>query len=424
MSIKGENFNLLGDHFHPLIAILAPTYWIWDDPRTLLIDQVIIVFVASELVLRLARRHWNPGQALLLAVAFAVAPALQTLVHYDFHEISLSLPLVTLIFDGIDRRRPRMVVLSALALTLVREDMGIVVAMFGVALFLTKRMSRYVAIVLMILGCSVFLLATFVVIPHFNPGGFGYWDYPSLGTTPRAAIHTLLTRPWAAAGALMWPPIKLVTLSLLLGPLALLPLRSWYSLPGWVVLASRFLAGRSMLWTPYFHYDSVVWAVFFGAALDAAARSPRVHQWPRIIAWSSASALVFACILVPRATPLYKIFTPKLWIASSRDADRAAAVKSISPDECVVADDHLIPRLSRFNVVARDFTALPNAQWLVVDSAPSDGGGAPSVDVTGLVKQAAGRGMVRMNTFGSISVYRQPGTLPTTACTPYYRRPR
>ena len=27
--IKGDEVNLLGDHFHPLLVLLAPVWWIW-----------------------------------------------------------------------------------------------------------------------------------------------------------------------------------------------------------------------------------------------------------------------------------------------------------------------------------------------------------------------------------------------------------
>ena len=40
--LKGPGYNLLGDHFHPLIAVLAPLYWIWDDARMLLIAQAAL----------------------------------------------------------------------------------------------------------------------------------------------------------------------------------------------------------------------------------------------------------------------------------------------------------------------------------------------------------------------------------------------
>lgn len=29
--LKGDHFDLLGDHFHPVLVLLAPLYWVWDD---------------------------------------------------------------------------------------------------------------------------------------------------------------------------------------------------------------------------------------------------------------------------------------------------------------------------------------------------------------------------------------------------------
>ena len=34
-SVKGVDFHILGDHFHPILALLAPFYWVWPDPRML-----------------------------------------------------------------------------------------------------------------------------------------------------------------------------------------------------------------------------------------------------------------------------------------------------------------------------------------------------------------------------------------------------
>ena len=39
--------NLLGDHFHPILVVLAPFYWIWDTPRVLLVAQAILLAVAG-----------------------------------------------------------------------------------------------------------------------------------------------------------------------------------------------------------------------------------------------------------------------------------------------------------------------------------------------------------------------------------------
>ena len=43
----GAHFDLLGDHFHPILALLAPTYWIWPHPETLLVDQALLFAVSA-----------------------------------------------------------------------------------------------------------------------------------------------------------------------------------------------------------------------------------------------------------------------------------------------------------------------------------------------------------------------------------------
>ena len=39
--------NLLGDHFHPILMLLAPFYWIWDTAAVLLVAQGILLALAG-----------------------------------------------------------------------------------------------------------------------------------------------------------------------------------------------------------------------------------------------------------------------------------------------------------------------------------------------------------------------------------------
>jgi hypothetical protein len=32
VALKGSGYNIFADHFHPIIAVLAPLYWVWDTP--------------------------------------------------------------------------------------------------------------------------------------------------------------------------------------------------------------------------------------------------------------------------------------------------------------------------------------------------------------------------------------------------------
>ena len=56
-SIKYE--NILGDHFHPLVAVLAPLYWVWSDPRMLLIAQSLLVAASIVPVFLFARSRFG-----------------------------------------------------------------------------------------------------------------------------------------------------------------------------------------------------------------------------------------------------------------------------------------------------------------------------------------------------------------------------
>src|SRR3990167_3361987 len=40
------NINLLGDHFQPVLYLLAPLYWIWNDVRIILIAKALLVVAA------------------------------------------------------------------------------------------------------------------------------------------------------------------------------------------------------------------------------------------------------------------------------------------------------------------------------------------------------------------------------------------
>ena len=122
-SLKPPTF--LGDHFSPLLAILAPLFWITTDASVLLIVEIIALSMAiipGYLILR--QRH--VVLAPLLVLGFVLNPALHTLALQEFHEIMLAIPLLSLAMYALYlRKMPLFYVALALTL-LVREDMAII----------------------------------------------------------------------------------------------------------------------------------------------------------------------------------------------------------------------------------------------------------------------------------------------------------
>jgi len=45
-NVFGPHFSVLGDHFSPILMTLAPLYWIYNGPQTLLVAQAVLFALA------------------------------------------------------------------------------------------------------------------------------------------------------------------------------------------------------------------------------------------------------------------------------------------------------------------------------------------------------------------------------------------
>ena len=421
-SIKGVDYHLLGDHFHPIIALAAPLYWIWDDPRVLQLLQVGLVLVASLITARIASRRMGPHWAQLFGLAFMMAWPMQWLISFDFHEIAFGLPIVMAMYDALDRRSAAGALGFGTLLLLVREDMGLVLVGVGLAMILSRTM-KTVGAVLMVQGAVGLLVVTRLAIPYFNAdGGFDYWQYPSLGPDLGSALRTIVTRPLYTVEQFFTPDIKLLALAVLLIPLLAYPLLSWYLLPALLILGSRFYASRLELWQPWFHYDAIVWCLLTWAALDVVGRfNGRGREIAgRLLAIAMLVSIPVTMSVMPHRSPVSLVFDQAWWEVSQRVRDLEKAVALIPPDVCVVADTFVIPRLTKTNSVSRNFEQLPRPDYLVVDH--TNAGRFPFNDSAKLVPQAQDLGFTRVATFGKVEVWRSPPQPARAMCVPFYRR--
>ena len=55
--VHGEQISRLGSHFDPILALLAPLWWLWPDPELLLVVQAVAVASGALPVFWLARKH-------------------------------------------------------------------------------------------------------------------------------------------------------------------------------------------------------------------------------------------------------------------------------------------------------------------------------------------------------------------------------
>ena len=388
--IKGYQYNLLGDHFHPLLIVFSPFYWLWDDPRVLLLGQALAVAACVPVLVRMCDRRMGPVLSRLMVMIFMVSWPLQGLIDFDFHEICLAMPLLCLAFDALDRRHPAAFLTWSILLIGVREDMGLVVTMLGIVWIvqphrdhaqpLETRQQLTVGIAMALIGAISFVLVVGVLIPHFSGGGsYGYWDYPDLGTGPSAMVQSILTHPGGAFHLVVDNATKRQTIGWLALPLLCLFLLS----PRWIaatpLIIERFWSSRQLLWEPRFHYNAPIFLILFIAAVDALGSRP-VRRCRTPLSWAMLAALAITVPVVHTANPLAEPFAqlPGQIAAHSSPSVQASreALALIPADVCVTADDRLVTQLTRSNRVTVPGTTTPAPAYILLDmSQPDTGGG-------------------------------------------------
>ncbi|MDD9206063.1 DUF2079 domain-containing protein, partial [Georgenia sp. 10Sc9-8] len=83
--IKGEGFNLLGDHFHPALVVLGPLYRLFPSGLTLLVLQAVLLALSVVPLTRVAQVVLGRGWGLALGTAYALSWGLQGAVAAQFH---------------------------------------------------------------------------------------------------------------------------------------------------------------------------------------------------------------------------------------------------------------------------------------------------------------------------------------------------
>ncbi len=265
---RAPGMNLLGDHFHPVVAVLAPFFRLFPSPLTLLIAQALLAALSVIPVTRAAQQLLGTGAGRAIGVAYGLSWGLQQMIDNDFHEIAFAVPLLAFSLSALVRGRVRAAVLWALPLVLVKEDQGFTVAAIGLLIAFGYR-HRIAGLALAAWGLAWSLVAITVLIPHFSPTHtYLYWSLGGSlsGSGHRASPAGLLHQVFASSD------VKLPTLVMILLPTAFLALRSPIVLAVLPSLALRFIATNSAYWSTQWHYSATVMPIVFIAAIDGMSR--------------------------------------------------------------------------------------------------------------------------------------------------------
>jgi uncharacterized membrane protein len=271
---QGAHFLLLADHWSPILALLAPLYWIHDSPATLLVAQGVLFALAIPPLWAYTRRQLGPAAAYFVCVAYALSLPVMAAVVFDFHEVAFVPVLTAVLVERFDAGRRWHGVLAAAVMLLVKEDMGLLVAGFGCYLLLTRRRSEvWTGVAFVAGGLAATWVASHLLIPAFGGSATFYWAYGQFGSTLGSAAANMVTHPLHVLRVFVTPWVKVRTMIGLLATFGFLSLASPMVIAVLPLLAERMLAsGYPLWWQAKFQYDAFVVMMLCCAAVDGAAR--------------------------------------------------------------------------------------------------------------------------------------------------------
>jgi uncharacterized membrane protein len=332
VAIKGHGFNLLGDHFQPIVALIAPFFRFLPSPVTLLVAQALLTAVSVVPVCRAAQVRLGTFAGRSVGAAYAVSWGLQRMINFGFHEVAFAVPLLAFSLSALVRGRLRAAVLWACGGGL-----------------------------LMAWGMVWSLLAIHVIIPYFNPAHhYPYWKYGRLfGPGHHFSVPALAQQ--LARGGMR----KLQTTATLLLPVAFLALFSPLALAAVPGLAMRFLSVRSSYWGTEFHYNAPLMPIMFLAAIDAlsrlSARLERGLRWGRLhlgpwpgqdVARSGSVVMAVIAAALVLVFPLARLWAPRTYVIDAHVQAEQAAMARVPDGVTVEATETMLAPLA-----ARDETS-------------------------------------------------------------------
>ena len=316
VDIKGPGFNILGDHFSPIDVLIAPFYRVFPSAQTILLAQVVLITISVAVIASLAMRHLGIGLGAVIGLAYGLSFGLQSAVEADFHEVAFGAPLLALAGAAYVDRRMAAVVVWSVPLLLVKEDLGLTVAVIGGVLWLAGERRRGA---LLAAGALVTMaLVLLVIVPSFNPGS----AYAYTGTLggDRGIVATLFDAPGH----------KIATVALTVGITGLAALASPWILLALPTFAWRFAGDNAYYWGTEWHYSLLLMPIVFVAMIDTMARIRRL-RWATVVA-----VVVTAFTLV--GSPLATLLDSQTYAEAPR-ADAARQVIGLVPKGASVETD-------------------------------------------------------------------------------------
>jgi uncharacterized membrane protein len=352
--------NLLGDHFDPLLALLAPLYWICPRVEMILIAQAVLLTLPVFPVFLFTRKRLGRLPAYCFAISYALLWGVQLAAEFDFHELCVAVPAAAFAIYFADEEKWAGFWASIVILALSKEDMCLLAVFFGLVLVWKRQYRR--GGILAVGALFFFIFEVKFLIPHLGNRPYRHWNYSQLGSGPLEALKTCLLHPLKVLLLIFSTRTKIITVFCLFLPFFFGALFSPWCLLAVPLIGERMLSDNPLFWAMLFHYNVVPGAVLCFASADGFQRWAGWIRDPSVrdkrIRGAALFLLAFNLVTcqLPRF-PLGHLIRHPFWRFNETERMGKTALALIPNGASVLAQSSLVPHLSHRQVI--DMLSVP-----------------------------------------------------------------
>lgn len=346
-SVLGIPF--LGNHMVLVLFIIAPFYFLVNSPLLLIYLQTIALAIAALGIYTVGRRELSNWWAAAIAVIYLLYPPLIYLNLYEFHPVTLSIPMLIWAWYYYKQRRflPFLLLLG-LAVS-CQENISLIAIAWG-ALAVIDRMPWKWTWLPSSLGLLYFVMIVLLIMPRINADRIQFMRiYAHLGDSFPGIIKGILMHPVRTVTS-AFSPHKLAFLNALLSPTAYTSLASPLTLmPVSLVAAQRLLSQRTSEASIMYHYQAEFIPFVFLSAIYGIKRILRFeHRLARPILTVALVVLPLVAVCASGTLPTMKgiltrsSFDPMMMIEGN------AMLADIPPEASVAATFDFLPKLANY----------------------------------------------------------------------------
>jgi uncharacterized membrane protein len=263
--------NEWGDHFAPILMLLAPLLWIHDSPNMIAVAQALLISSAGIPIYYAVRRLHSPTVGAIACVFYLTCIEVQNAIGFDIHENMFEPLLIALAIERALARRWTAASVAIGLTLLCYEDMGAVVLLFG--LWAARHRKWRHAAVLCLLGPAMMYLYTGVIVPEWGHD-LPFWqarhfDYQQTlhASTMGQALRGAVEHPRHLLRLLVSNADKTDTWFMLLAPVGFLCLASPITYLGATEVILLMVSQNDTHWSTHYHfYLQVAPIIIIGAA--------------------------------------------------------------------------------------------------------------------------------------------------------------